>query len=311
MEWPDVRVQAEKFIAPVTETYPSYYEEMRGIADGADVPLIDIMALNVRSEIAFGLFAETNKPMESDGCTSLAWKTPTSSFISQNWDWMLRQRPNLIICRVSQPGSDIPDFQMITEAGIIGKIGFNSAGVGCCLNAIRARGIDTSRMPIHFALRTVLESKSKTEAISKIKEKGVAASAHILIGDAEGAVGLECSHLGFKELTPDGIGRICHANNYVAQHENVYEPKWLDDSPVRTARMAEIATADVLKNASFAEILEIYKDEKNLPGAINRKQEGASGSASLFNVVFDLVARKGVVTMGRPTEFDEQVLLGF
>lgn len=40
--------------------------------------VIDIVAINVRTEINYGLF--------SDGCTALAWKTDTSSFLAQNWD---------------------------------------------------------------------------------------------------------------------------------------------------------------------------------------------------------------------------------
>ena len=284
---------------------------MNGIADGAGVPFIDILALNVRSEIAFGLFDEGNEPLESDGCTSLAWKTPRGSFLSQNWDWQRAQGRNLILCRVSQPGTDIPDFFMITEAGIIGKIGFNSAGVGCCLNAIRARGVDPNRIPIHFGLRTVLESKSKMEALEKIKSKGIASSAHLLIADSEGAVGLECSYIGFQELQPDDMGRIFHANNYIAEHKNVYEPEWLKDSPVRTARMREIATTEVMGKASLRAIRELYKDEANLPGAINRKEADASSLVTLFNVVFNLTERKALVTMGRPTESGQEIELEF
>lgn len=284
---------------------------MNGIADGASVPFIDILALNVRSEIAFGLFDEGGEPLDSDGCTSLAWKTPQGSFLSQNWDWQLAQQPNLILCRVSQSGTDIPDFQMVTEAGIIGKIGFNSAGVGCCLNAIRARGVDPTRIPIHFGLRIVLESKSKTEAVAKIKSKGIAASAHLLIADSEGAVGLECSHIGIQELYPDEMGRICHANNYIAEHKNIHEPAWLEDSPVRTDRMREISTTEVMRNAGLRTIRELYKDEKNSPGAINRKSAGTDSLATLFNVVFDLTARKALVTMGRPTEPKEEIELEF
>ena len=309
LRWPGVRNEAEKFVNQVKEGYPRYYEEMNGIADGAGVPFIDILALNVRSEIAFGLFDDGDKPLDSDGCTSLAWKTPRGSFLSQNWDWQLAQGPNLILCRVSQPGTDVPDFHMVTEAGIIGKIGFNSAGVGCCLNAIRARGVDPNKMPIHFGLRTVLESKSKAEALERIKSKGIASSAHLLIADREGAVGLECSYIGFQELQPDDMGRICHANNYIAEHENVYEPGWLEDSPARTARMQEIATTEVMGKASLQAIRELYKDEANLPGAINRKADDASSLTTLFNVVFHLTEGKALLTMGRPTEPREEIEL--
>jgi isopenicillin-N N-acyltransferase-like protein len=49
-----------------------------GVADGSQRDVLEIVALNVRTEIAFGRF--------SDGCTSLAWHTSKNSFLSQNWD---------------------------------------------------------------------------------------------------------------------------------------------------------------------------------------------------------------------------------
>lgn len=310
LQWQEVRSRAQEFLNQAKAKTPRYVEEMQGIADGAEVLVADIMALNCRSEITFGLFVESNKPIDSDGCTSMSWKTTNTTFLSQNWDWMPEQQSNLIICRVSQTNADIPDFQMITEAGIIGKIGFNRAGVGCCFNAIRARGVDTTRMSIHFGLRMVLESRSKEKAIASLKEHGIAGSAHLLIGDQSGAIGLECSHLGFQELHADSLGRIYHANHYLANHEGLYESMWLEDSPARVARIRVLSAREGMI-ASLASIREVYKDEMNLPGAINRKKEGNSRSATLFNVVFDLRFRKGVVTMGRPTESGEEIFFDF
>lgn len=51
----------------------------KGVAEGAGVRFEDILALNVRTEIAFGMY-------QSDGCTSFSWKKGKESFLSQNWD---------------------------------------------------------------------------------------------------------------------------------------------------------------------------------------------------------------------------------
>lgn len=69
---------AEKFEEQARVAWPAYHEEMRGIADGAGVELLDIVTLNVRTEINFGLF--------SDGCTALSWHTRDTAFLAQNWD---------------------------------------------------------------------------------------------------------------------------------------------------------------------------------------------------------------------------------
>jgi isopenicillin-N N-acyltransferase-like protein len=75
--------------------------------------------------------------------------------------------------------------------------------------------------------------------------------------------------------------------------------------------LRKIATAEVGITASFESLPELYKDDTNLPGAINRKEEDSSRSATLFNVVIDLNQKRGVLSMGRPTEVEETVISKF
>lgn len=102
---------------------------------------------------------------------------------------MERQKENLIILTIEQASK--PTIKMVTEAGIIGKIGLNSMGVGVCLNAIRAKGMDYTRLPCHLGLRMVLESKSREEAVARLENYGIASACHMLIADPTGGVGVE------------------------------------------------------------------------------------------------------------------------
>lgn len=78
LDWPTVRTAAVRFLPMLKASWPAYVEEMEGLADGAGVDFESILALNVRTEIAFGL--------ASDGCTAFSWKTKDASFLAQNWD---------------------------------------------------------------------------------------------------------------------------------------------------------------------------------------------------------------------------------
>ncbi|KAF9631921.1 putative acyl-coenzyme a:6-aminopenicillanic-acid-acyltransferase 40 kda protein [Lasiodiplodia theobromae] len=289
---------------------------MRGIAEGAGVELSDVLALNVRTEIAFGLF--------TDGCTMLAWhskeQSGSTAIIAQNWDvslhlpvkvrasgtdedgqWRAEQRSNLIALSIVQ--DNLPSIKMITEGGIIGKIGFNSAGVGCTLNAIRAIGMDPTRMPCHLALRAVLESPSKDAAVATIEKHGVASSCTISIADAEtGSVSLEWSATDVQKLFPDGTGRIYHSNHYLVDHPGVKDTVYLPDSIPRVKRIRELSEALGKVDPTVSELLDVFKDEQNFPKSINRKQVEARQSETLFNIICDLKARKAYVTEGRPTE---------
>ncbi|KAF7562232.1 hypothetical protein G7046_g1910 [Stylonectria norvegica] len=316
LDWDAVRLEAAKFIPPLEQKHARYLEEMRGIAKGADTDFIDILALNVRSEITFGLFtAQPDVDVKLDGCTSLAYKRGTDglSFIAQNWDWMVEQMPDIFVCHVSQPDTGLPDFTMVTEGGVIGKIGLNSNGVGVCLNAIRARGVAFGKLPIHLALRAVLESSSRDAAIQTLMAFGVAASAHILVGDQTGSTGLECTSLGIKTLEADKDGVITHSNHLLLHHSEVDEPPWLLDSPARAERMRKLIKQSLHTTSDLdtATLVALFKDEDGYPGSINRHQVGDSETETLFTIVMHLDAKSAVVSFGRPTRQIDQARFAY
>ncbi|KAI1174243.1 peptidase C45 acyl-coenzyme A:6-aminopenicillanic acid acyl-transferase-like protein [Nemania sp. FL0916] len=310
--WPQVVQEATTYVDRLQDLAPRYLDEIRGIADGSGVAFLDVLALNVRTEIMFGLFSDASTDMAgapSDGCTSLGWLTTAASFLAQNWDWVPEQRPNLVLCHVSQPGTGIPDFSMVTEAGIIGKIGLNAAGVGCCLNALKCRGVDTSKLPIHFALRSVLESPSRAAAINTLRQTGIAGSGHILVGDASGSTGLECTSKWVKEVVMDDAKCVCHTNHLILDKSGADEQPWLDDSPVRLARIRELTAQTVDPNLDA--ITNLFKDTDGYPSSINRRHEGKSTIETLFTIVMNLTNKSARVTLGRPTEILEEVMISF
>lgn len=311
MPWPAVCQEAQKYADSLQRLAPRYYEEIRGIADGAGVNVLDIIALNVRTEITFGLFTEDTKvPVQSDGCTAVACRdTDGNMLLAQNWDWQLDQGPNLFIYHVSQPGTGLPDLVTVTEAGVISKIGFNSKGVGVCLNALRARGVDPNKLPIHIALRTCLESESMEKAVSALKSVGTAGSGHILISGPHGAIGLECTSTSIKdiELGPSGI---VHTNHFIHDDFVTGEPAWLPDSNDRFERMKHLLETETSScPASLPVLFGLFKDEHGGDGGINRRQTEVSGAATLFNIIMELSKKEALVTVGRPTEFSEQIKL--
>ena len=281
---------AKRFESPVQSKWPEMIQEMQGIADGGGVDFYDILALNVRTEIAYGMY--------SDGCTAFAWKTKDSSFLAQNWDWSSEQRQNIIRADIDQPGK--PKISMMTEGGIVGKIGLNSAGVGVTLNAIRALGVSYDKMPVHLALRTVLNSNTGAEAANALRDSGVAAAAHIQIADKDtGTVGFECTSADIVELPMDSNGVCTHSNHLIKDHK-VQDKTFLADSPLRLDRIRELIEAS--EDPTMESLAGLLKDEQNYPTAINRAQTEKSSIETLFSIVMDLTKGQAVVRMGRPTE---------
>lgn len=221
---------------------------------------------------------------------------------------MTEQKQNLIITYITQPNK--PTIYQITEAGIIGKIGLNSAGVGTLLNAIKVHGVDSTRMPVHFGLRMALESTSAQEAVQRLESYGMAASAHILIADANTAVGLEFTKSTFAHCKPDAGGRIVHANHLLLDHPGETDTVWLKDSLTRVKTMT--ANIDKLgEKVAWSTFAKLFDDEQNAPGSICRTETNETGSGTLFNIVMDLRTKRAIVRLGRPTEFEESVELRF
>lgn len=247
--------------------------------------------------------------MFSDGCTALSWRNGNASWLAQNWDWQEAQKKNLIVLTIAQAGK--PTIKMVTEAGLIGKIGMNSAGVGVCLNAIRMKGMDATKLPCHLGLRMVLDSNSREEAVTRLEEYGIASACHMLIADATGGIGLEWSSTDVQKCTMNDAEQVFHSNHYLLDHPGTKnDTNWLKDSSYRVTRIEELA-GKIEGTPDRAALFEIFKDESNYPGAICRAQKAPSESASLFNIIMDLKARKADVTLGRPTDPEDYVQLAF
>ncbi|KAJ5185339.1 Glycoside hydrolase family 1 [Penicillium cf. griseofulvum] len=289
LAWKDVREVATEFQATLRKITPHLLMEMEGIAEGAGLDVLDIIALNCRSEIALGRF--------SDGCTSLCWKkSETTRVLSQNWDWTATVKKNLAMVSIEQVGK--PTIYMVTEAGIVGKIGFNTNGVGTCLNAIRAKPMISSKVPIHVALRLCLESTSVDNAVKTLESLGGVASAqHILCADSTKALGLELSPVGDKHISEDASGIIGHTNHFL-QNRYVNEPPWLSGSPIRLKRLGELTQeliqGGVQGNAITPTLLRerVFSDTYNQPQSICCQEDPSrhisNRSSTLFNIVMNL-----------------------
>lgn len=105
LDWPAVKDVSKAYASAIDRLVPDVYAEMTGIAEGAGVDILDIVALNSRSEIALGLF--------SDGCSSLGWKRSDEVLLAQNWDWTSRVKQNCVLMSIKQENK--PAIWMVTE----------------------------------------------------------------------------------------------------------------------------------------------------------------------------------------------------
>jgi isopenicillin-N N-acyltransferase-like protein len=229
-----VAARANGFEESIVALDPDLFDEMRGIAVGAAVPLPLIVALNCRTEIMLTPVPE---------CTVFAVAPDAANgsvLLGQNWDFFDGLADGALILVVTRNGRTT---RTLTEAGIVGKIGCNDAGVGLCLNLLWSDA-DNGRVgaPLHVLLRHLLDHASGASDVVRALARAKRASSHcITVADLEGTcMSIESTPDDVEAVYPDG-GILVHANHFVSPriHARDRTRELLPDSLVRGLRAGE------------------------------------------------------------------------
>ncbi len=211
------------FVPAIARFDSAYPEEMQGIAEGAGVPFEAIVLLNARTEILklarrAREKAETGKPEEDpDGCTGLVALPPATASGSlihaQNWDWKVECAETAVVLQIRYENG--PDVLTFTEAGALGRSGFNAAGIAITANYLESDR-DYSRLGVPLALirRKVLEQSHLALAMHAVYTTPKSASNNMIVSQAEGiAIDFECAPDETFQIHPEN-GLIVHANHW-------------------------------------------------------------------------------------------------
>jgi len=305
IRWARARIEAERFGRMIERGFPEILEEMDAIAEGAGVEPIDILTLNCRSEISL--------TRASGGCSAFALHRAGTQWLAQNWDWRTDQLHNVVVLKIS--GRDRAPLVSVGEAGMVAKIGMNAHGIGVCLNAIRSQTCGEG-LPIHVALRKMLESPDSESALAVASRDRICSPAHILLADASaGATGLEV-HPGEPGRLEAEDGVVTHTNHLYApaatcQVEDFPRP----DSQPRLARLDALLRDALPADAAVDEaaLFEILGDHHGEPLSIcrhfNPAQPPEERMETLFGVVMDLTERRLSLRHGKPCETEEALVV--
>jgi len=294
LNWQEALDKSMEFL-PYMEAYDKdIVEEIRGVADGSGKSFAEIIALNARTEIALNSF--------SDGCTSVCYIDEGQTYLGQNWDWKTSQLEAMIILKIVD--EEKPDILMITEGGIIGKIGFNENGLGVCINALVSSGSDIG-VPVHLLLRKVLESSNLGDAVEVVDRAKIGAALNMLISSKEGeSLNIELSPLNYHVLIREEKYQI-HTNHFINPFLANYDlgKSLLPDTFVRFSRINSILRdRKIIK--SLGEIQAIFKDHLNYPDSICRHEDMSDPEgkrmATVFSLIMDLVKKRAYFCLGQP-----------
>lgn len=297
--------KAEKVKEAIEKFDHSILEEIKGIADGSQNTLDEIVALNARYEF---LWISASLA----GCTSvLALPGITVNnqvLLGQNWDYKPPLLENSVLLQVER--KDGPNILTHVEAGCVGRTGFNSKGIGLCVNAlVSSNDKYEPKVPFHVLCRSILDSGSLSEAIGRSINSERALSYNFLIASGEG-VGVDIELLpekNFNHISPKD-GFLVHTNHFlkVASFNDEFI-KVIPDTLVRYQRVNSILKS-VKDKVSCEDLTSIFRDHLNYPNSVCRHPDSKLGEddqiATLASIIMNLSEMRMFITKGPPCKIN-------
>jgi isopenicillin-N N-acyltransferase-like protein len=315
---PGVLEKAREYLEPAQEYAPHLVDEMRGIAQGAGVSLDEVLALNCRTEI----LSVGAVPLRKGECTACQGECTAlfvapeftangQALLAQNWDWADVLRGGQVLLRVQRP-SEPKTVLTLTEAGQVGKIGLNSAGVGVCLNFLRH---DQRRLgaPLHLMLREALESPRLSLATAAVYRARRADAGNFLLAHAQGeAVSLEATPADVGVLHTEG-GLLVHTNHFITPRLQEGDTGILDSTSTELRYNRALQVLRVHLGAITVETLqEVLRDHFHRPNSICRHPDLAlpeiERTATLASVIMNLCTGEMHVIGGEPCQGEHHTL---
>jgi isopenicillin-N N-acyltransferase-like protein len=232
LTWDGAQIQSRKYLPFAEERYPQYVDEMRGIAEGANMPFDEVVTLNTMEAV-------TTDALHLTRCTSFAVNEERTAdghiLAGHNEDWVPEDEDDVYV--VHAKPEDEPPFLAMSYGGLLPNIGFNTHGVLQLIDSVYPKDSRIG-IPRLVVARAVLASKTPAEAIRKaLVPHRAAGYNHLLVHQSGELYSVEVSARKFDLLY--GLdGYMAHTNHYISQkmHEVEDEPEELISSRVRYLR---------------------------------------------------------------------------
>jgi isopenicillin-N N-acyltransferase like protein len=298
VDWDDARGAAARFAARIEQAYPRIAEEMRAIAQGAEVPFEDIVAINARSELLHGVFGKAREDADDiDGCTGAVTLPSTTReghmIHAQNWDWRDECVESSVVLKIVPDVG--PSLLVFGEAGVMASVGLNNAGLALTSNHLESdRDGKSEGIPNPVVRREVLAQCALGPAIETVLKAQRSTSINFLISHREGeAIDLEATPDQVYWLTPED-DLLVHANHFVSTTARVAVRDvgllTSADSLYRDSRVRRYLSRD-RGRVTLSTIQAAFQDRFGAPRAVCRSPIPGKTSATIATIIMDTTAQ--------------------
>lgn len=300
LTWDGAKIQARKYLPFAEERYPQYVDELRGIAEGANISFDDVMVLNAMEAV-------TTDALHLTRCTSMAVNEERTAdghvLAAHNEDWIPEDESDVLI--ISARPDKEPPFLAMTYGGLLPNVGFNAYGIAQLIDSVYP---NDSRIgiPRLVVARAVLSSKRISGAIGRtLVQHRAAGYNHLLVHESGEMYSIEVSARKFEILYAHD-GYMVHTNHYLDPQMKQVEkdPEELLSSRVRYFRASRLLRQTEKHNIKSLQA--IQKDHVNIPNSIcNHNVTGADPldrEKTINALVIDLTSREMHIAWGNPCQ---------
>ena len=299
LHWSGAQIQARKYLPFAEERYPQYVEELKGIAEGANVFFDDIVVLNAMEAVTMDALHLTK-------CTSFAVNQERTSnghvLVVHNEDWVPEDESDVHIIH-ARP-NDEPPFLAMTYGGLLPNIGFNACGVAQCCDSVYPIDLRIG-IPRILVSRAVLAAKTPAEAIGRaLISKRAAGYNHLLAHESGELYNLEVSARQFAILYGED-NFLVHTNFYLDPQIRLIEN---NPDELISARVRYYRALRLLKQThqhTLRTLQAIQRDHINYPESIcNHATDGhpLNRKSTITALILDLTTRQLHATWGNPCQ---------
>src|SRR3990172_3400963 len=299
LRWAGAVLQARKYHPYAAEGAGQYLEELEGIAEGAGMPLDDLMVLNCIEGIAGDALHLK--------CTSFAVSAELTAeghvLVGHNEDWWPEDQDTVYLVHATPENE--PAYLAFTYGGLLPNIGFNAAGIAQCCDSVYP---NDSRIgiPRVFASRAVLSALTPAVAIRHMLTPHRAAGYnHLLVHESGELYNVEVSARRFAILYGED-GFLVHTNHYLDPQMQAIEsePDELIWTRVRYFRALHLLKSSPLHTVKTLQA--IQRDHINFPNSIcNHAVDDPlplDREKTISALVMDLTSRAMHLAWGNPCE---------
>ena len=205
-------LESTGLVAAAQRHTPDLFEEVTGIAEGAGLPLEQLLPLQLLDEVWWYIEDRRSTRLDAHHCTGLGYSPSRGRpLVAQNMDLPdFFSGLETLLHVVEDQGSAL----LLSAAGMLVLNGLNDRGVGVCVNTLMQLDHSPDGLPVAFMIRRLLQMPSMAAAVDQLVRLPHASGQNYIVGAADGVADIECSAgAAVRHDPPNGGELVWHTNH--------------------------------------------------------------------------------------------------